>query len=134
LLLRLHRWISLVFALPLLVVLGTGLILSFQPVVQMSSIAPGMVSADQLAGLVRKFDPEGRARSLSLDAFDKTLTLSGVGPDGSIDVDLATGEEADGDRGWLSDLFGQSRRLHERLILNMGWLVIASTYAMIALA
>jgi uncharacterized iron-regulated membrane protein len=29
--LKLHRWISLLFALPLVVVLGTGLILSFEP-------------------------------------------------------------------------------------------------------
>ncbi|MGE3918056.1 MAG: PepSY domain-containing protein, partial [Hyphomicrobiaceae bacterium] len=30
-LLKLHRWLALVFAAPLAVVVGTGLILSFEP-------------------------------------------------------------------------------------------------------
>ena len=34
----------------------------------------------------------------------------------------------------LSELFSQSRRLHQRLIYSMGWLVQASTWAMLALA
>ncbi|MDB5596956.1 MAG: PepSY protein [Hyphomicrobiales bacterium] len=134
LLLRLHRWISLVFALPLLVVIGTGLILSFQPIVQMSSIRPNMLTAEKLESYVKRFDPQGQARNLSVDAYENTLTLNGVGPDGSIDVDLATGEEATADDGWISDLFSNSRRLHEHFLFNLGWVVTASTYAMIALA
>jgi uncharacterized iron-regulated membrane protein len=134
LLLRLHRWISLVFALPLLVVIGTGLILSFQPVVQMSSIRPSMLTAEKIESYVKRFDPEGKARNLSVDAYENTLTLNGVGPDGSIDVDLATGEEATADDSWISELFSSSRRLHEHFLFNLGWVVTASTYAMIALA
>jgi uncharacterized iron-regulated membrane protein len=40
LLLRLHRWTALVFALPLLTLIVSGLILSFEPVVQFSGIKP----------------------------------------------------------------------------------------------
>lgn len=134
LLLRLHRWISLAFALPLLVVVGTGLILSFQPVVQMSSIRDGMLTPQALDGAFQRFDPDGRARSLSVDGFENKLTLNGVGPDGYIDVDLATGQEAVTDDGWLSELFQSSRRLHEHFLFDLRWVVTASTYAMIVLA
>ncbi|MBX9739682.1 MAG: PepSY domain-containing protein [Beijerinckiaceae bacterium] len=134
LLLRLHRWISLVFALPLLVVIGTGLILSFQPVVQMSSIRPNMLTAEKIEAYVKRFDPDGKARNLSVDGYENRLTLNGVGPDGAIDVDLTTGEEATTDDGWLSELFGDSRRLHEHFLFDLRWVVTASTYAMIALA
>ena len=34
LLIRFHRWITLVFALPLLAIIVTGLILSVEPIVQ----------------------------------------------------------------------------------------------------
>lgn len=130
--LRLHRWLTLVFALPLAVVVVTGLILSAQPIVQTASVRPGSLTAEKLESLVARHDPEGKARGLSINAYDNILTLAGVGPDGEIDVDLSTGAEAEQDTP-LSDWFSWSRRVHQRLIGGMGWLVIASTFAMLAL-
>jgi uncharacterized iron-regulated membrane protein len=129
-LLRLHRWLTLFFALPLAVVIATGLLLSFQPILQTASIAPGSLTLAKAEALLERYDPEGKARSLRLDSFQNALTIGGVGPDGSIDVDLATGEETDADH-WLSELIGGSRGVHERLVFDLGWLVIASTAAML---
>ena len=43
-LLRLHRWVALIFALPLVFVLGTGLILSFEPWLVVRAIEPGSLT------------------------------------------------------------------------------------------
>ena len=90
-LLRLHRWLTLIFALPLMVVVVTGLILSFQPIVQTASIRPGSLTQERLEALVRQYDPDSKARGLSINPYDRVLSLDGVGPDGEIDVDLRTG-------------------------------------------
>ena len=43
-LLKLHRWVALVFALPLVFVLGTGLILAFEPWLVVRAIENGACS------------------------------------------------------------------------------------------
>ncbi|NVO12898.1 MAG: PepSY domain-containing protein [Rhodoplanes sp.] len=129
-LLRLHRWITLVFAVPLAVLLITGLILSFEPMVAGS--APGTVTAQKLDELLVRHDPAGKARGVALRPYDGSLMLSGV-RDQPIVIDFSTGAER-ADIGPLASLFGASRRLHEHLIFDLGWLVTASTIAMLALA
>lgn len=127
LLLRLHRWITLVFALPLAVLLVTGLILSFEPMIAGSS--PGAVTAAQLDGLLARHDPDGKARGVALRPYDGSLMISGVRAQ-PIVVDLATGAER-ADIGPLARTLLTSRQVHEHLILDLGWLVTASTIAML---
>ena len=43
-LLKLHRWVAVVFALPLVVVIGTGLVLSFEPWLVVRSIEPNTLT------------------------------------------------------------------------------------------
>ena len=131
-LLRFHRWLSLAFALPLAVVIVTGLLLSLQPVMQTASIAPGSLTLEKAEALLARYDPQGEARSLRLDSFQNQLSIGGVGPEGSIAVDLANGEVA-GANHWLSELVRASRGVHEHLIFDLEWLVSASTVAMLAL-
>ncbi len=131
-LLRFHRWLSLAFALPLAVVIVTGLLLSLQPVMQTGSIAPGSLTLEKAEALLARYDPQGEARSLRLDSFQNQLSIGGVGPEGSIAVDLANGEVA-GANHWLSELVRASRGVHEHLIFDLEWLVSASTVAMLAL-
>src|SRR5262245_36030337 len=91
--LLLHRWLALAFALPLLVVIATGLVLSFEPIAQQVRTERPITAADVVGSLLR-FDPQGRARSLTIRAYDHTMSIGGVGPTGSIVVDLGTAEEA----------------------------------------
>ena len=133
LLLKLHRWITLVFALPLLIIIGTGLLLSFQPIVQTAAITPGAVTLPQLESLFAKYDPKSEARGLSIDPYENTLSLDGVGADGSTDVSLATGEEAEDDSR-LTEYFSAARRIHRQILNRMNWLVNLSTGAMLVLA
>lgn len=124
-LLKLHRWISLVFALPLLIIIFTGLILAVEPMVQAESIRPGSLDAARVAALAQRFDPDGKARSIFIDSASGRLRLQGAE---ARDIDLATGEIAT-TPSRLTDVFAWARQTHHRL-LDMGWLITASTIAM----
>ncbi|MCZ8315019.1 PepSY-associated TM helix domain-containing protein [Phreatobacter sp.] len=131
-LLRLHRWLTLAFALPLAVIILSGLILSVEPAAQVVAAKPGSVTAEKLVALLAQHDPEGKARSLSFRAYENRLSIGGVRPDDTIDVDVVTGRELTED-GTVSNLFYYSRVLHETLMLDLGWLVHLSTMAMVLL-
>lgn len=125
-LLRFHRWLTLAFAAPLAVVIVTGLLLSLPPILQTISIKPQSLTLEKVEALLAQYDPQGQASSLRLDTYQNLLTI------GSTDVDLATGMEAN-EEDWLSDILGPSRGIHQRLVFELGWLVIASTGAMLVI-
>ena len=127
-LLRFHRWIALTLSIPLAVILVTGLILSFEPMV-MGTGNPAVTPASIGAALA-KYDAEGKARSISVRAYDGTLSIGSR--DQATIVDLATNERAAAP-GALATLFGSSRRLHENFIYDLRWVVTASTIGMLAM-
>jgi len=133
LLLRLHRWVALAFALPLLAVILTGVILSFEPIAVQQAIRPGSVTVQTVEGLLQRYDPQAAARTLSLRPSENTLAIGRGQGGGAVTVDLATGEPATRDATTVSDIFGTARQIHERLLLRAGWLVTASTIAMLSL-
>src|SRR5262249_43424829 len=92
LLLRVHVWIFIAFAIPLAIIIFTGLILSFQPVLQTAGIKPNSITLTQVESYLSKHDPQSKARQLRLDHFEKTLSIRGAG--GAVDIDLNTGGEA----------------------------------------
>lgn len=129
LLFRLHRWVTLVFALPLLALTVTGLILSVEPVVTTSAIRPDGVDAARLTRILAEQDPEGRARGIAVKRYADEVTISGVGGGPRI-VTLSTGTPRTS-TGALPALFATSRSIHEHLILGLDWLVVPSTIAML---
>ncbi len=132
--LRFHRWITFVFALPLLVVIGTGLVLSVEPLAQRSGLDQPLTKGQAL-DLLRTHDPDGKATGLTLRAYENALTIAGIGPEGELEIDLATGQAMVDDGGFAwSEVFRTARRMHETLLLDLGWVVTASTWAMLALA
>jgi uncharacterized iron-regulated membrane protein len=130
--LKLHRWVALVFALPLVFVIGTGLLLSFEPWLVVRAIEPGSLTNARVQELLARHDPQGQARSLVFRSYDKTLTISGGRRGGTV-VDTGTGQALAGPSG-LANALVSMRRMHESLIFDLGWLVIASSYAMLVLA
>lgn len=124
-LLQWHRWLALAFALPLAIVIVTGLILSFEPLAQQASL-PQPLSGERLLALLERHDPAGRATSLSLRPYENRMAI------GPLAIDLATGEVARDGWSW-SALLRTSRGLHEHLLLGQSWIVIASTIAMLGL-
>jgi uncharacterized iron-regulated membrane protein len=130
-LLKLHRWLALVFAVPLAVVIVTGVILSFEPWLVTGAIEPDSLSALQVQALLSRHDPDGRVRAMAHRTYDHTLTLGSV-RDGLV-VDTITGKALPGPS-TLASIMVTARRLHEKLMVDAGWLVIASAGAMLALA
>ena len=128
---RFHRWLALLFALPLLVVIGTGLFLSFEPWLVTRAIVPGSLTAEKVQSLLAAHDPAGRARALAFRSYDGTLTIGGRG--GGVAVNVATGEPVAG-RGALAEFLQSSRRIHEHFLFDASWLVIGSSIVMLALA
>jgi hypothetical protein len=133
-LLRFHRWLTFIFALPLIAIMITGFFLSFEPLASSGAVRPGLVSAARISEWLIKYDPAQAARGLTIRHYENSLVIAGIGADGETEIDIRTGNEIDDDGGWLSDLFSQSRGLHERLIYDSGWLVTASSFAMLGLA
>ena len=130
-LLKLHRWVALVFALPLVFVLGTGLILAFEPWLVVRAIEPNTLTPAVVEKLLNQHDPGVQARAISFRSYDRTLTIGG-GRGGKI-VDAATGD-ARTEPSTLANLLTTMRRTHETLIYDLRWLVAASSWAMLALA
>ena len=133
LLLKLHRWTTLTFAAPLLVIIVTGFILSFQPVLQQASITKGALSEERLTALLAQHDPARVARGLTIDPIEQRLTLSFPNSKPAA-IDLKTGEASQTGPGLLAQVFGQSRRIHEHLMFGLDPLVPVSTGAMLVLA
>jgi uncharacterized iron-regulated membrane protein len=132
--LRFHRWITLLFAIPLIVVIVTGLILSFEPLAQQARLDRPLTKLDVL-GYLAEHDPEGKATGLSIRAYEQTLTIAGVGEDGETEIDLTSGEVLEDDNRWsMSEVFRTSRRLHDSLLIDMPIVVTVSTFAMLGIA
>lgn len=127
-LLRFHRWIALTLSIPLAVVIVTGLILSFEPMV-IGASSPAVTPAS-IGTALAAYDPESKARSISIRGYDGTLSIGSR--DQAIVVDLATNARAT-TPGALATLFGTSRRLHENFIYDLRWVVTVSTIGMLAM-
>jgi hypothetical protein len=97
LLLRLHRRITLVFAIPLLAIILTGMILSFEPIVQVNAIGSQSLDPARVIDLVKRYDPEGKARGLVINTASRRLTLQGLAAPA---LDLVTGQPATRSRTW----------------------------------
>lgn len=88
-LLRIHRWTTIVFSIPLGILIVTGLILSFEPMVV--GTASTTLSLDKLESILQKHDPDAKARSLVLRSYAGTLSLAGGE---NVTVDVASGEKS----------------------------------------
>lgn len=125
---KVHRWLALVLSPVLLVVILSGMVLAFKPIVAGNGAAS--VNVPTLIASLNKVDPQGKAGMLSISGDAKSFELSsrGVGPRGTFD--MATGAALQ-ERHF--DVFGVALRLHKNLMLGAGWLVELATYAMLVL-
>lgn len=130
-LLFLHRWLAVIFSIPLALVIVTGLILSLEPWLVVRAIQHQSLTAGKVTALLDRYDPSGEARAVSYRSYDNTVTI-GSGRGGTV-VDVASGERLEQPSA-LARLLVTARRLHETLLVDAEWLVIASTVTMLLLA
>jgi uncharacterized iron-regulated membrane protein len=129
-LLRLHRWITLAFAIPLAIVIVTGLILSFEPITADRLLTGRSISLASVEAAIAKHDPERKATSLNVRAFENMVVLQAGRGSAPVRIELASGEKVDPARSTWSDTLTTARRLHESLLINASWLVSTATIAM----
>ena len=130
-LLKIHRWTTLVFAVPLAILIVTGLILSFEPAM-IGSAGNSAVSLEAVERALARHDPNGSAGSIIVRGYAGTLSIGGVRPGQFLHIDLATNQPV-ASPGALAQFFTTSRRLHEAFLSDLGWLVTASTFALLVL-
>lgn len=131
--LRLHRWVALFFALPLIVIIATGLLLSIEPILNDRGITGRSIALDQFERALAKFDPDKKATTLNVRAYENTISLSEGRGRPQQRIDLSSQSLVPADKTLWSDTLTSARRLHETFLLDLGWLVIASTYAMLVM-
>ena len=132
--LKIHGWVALIFAIPLAILTFTGLVLSFEPIAQYSSIEPNTLTVEEIGKYLAKHDPEGKARALSYRSYENTLTIDGAGPEGEVEIDLLTREPSVEDGSWSwSEFFRSNRRLHEHVSIANIELTVVSTYVMLGI-
>ena len=129
-LLRMHRWITLVLAIPLAVLILTGLVLSFNPIQQAVAVKPGSLTLAQLQAHLAKHDPKGEARGMILDHRMGTLSIQGKSRRDSVTVDLKSSEKTS-HRHWYSSWVRFARPIHEHFVYDLDWVVPLSTAAML---
>jgi uncharacterized iron-regulated membrane protein len=129
-LLRLHRWITLLTALPLTVIIVSGLMLSFEPMLNDRAFTGRSIETAKVEQALAKFDPDRKASTLNVRAYENTIVLSAGRGTKPTRIDLTTLTEVPAGKTLWSDVLTTTRRLHENLLLDMRWLVDACTIAM----
>ena len=89
--LRVHRWLTLTLAIPLAVLILTGLVLSFEPMVQGAG-GPARVTPEAIDAALTKHDSSGAARSLIIRSYAGIASIGGARRGEAIHVDLARNE------------------------------------------
>jgi sulfite reductase (NADPH) flavoprotein alpha-component len=117
-----HRWLALAVSPFLLLIILSGMILAFRPI--LSAAPAGGVNVSTLVAAMDQADPHGHAASLEFSADGRSLQLRSrrSGPDGLFDA--ASGVQT-GELGF--DLFAFARSLHEGLLIHANWLITLVT-------
>jgi len=126
-----HRWVALTLAPVFLLILLSGAILAFKPILGTAAVAPSeRVSAVAVAAALDTIDPAGRATAVSVSSDGRSLNLKSTDPAVAGTFDVAT-RTAAVNQGF--DLFAVALNLHKNLLIGVGVLVEIATYAMVAL-
>lgn len=128
---RLHRWITLVFAIPLAIVILTGLVLSVEPILNDRAFTGRSISLDQVEMALDRFDTDKKASVLNVRAYENVVIIAEGRGGPQKRVDLSSKSLVPETKRLWSDTLLTARRLHESLQLDMKWLVDWSSIAML---
>jgi PepSY-associated TM region len=148
-LLKFHRWMAILFAIPLAVLIVTGLILSLNPILFDRGVTGRSLALSDVEAALAKFDPDKRATTLNIRAYEGVVLLSAGRGSAPQRIDLASKTEIPATKSLWSETLTAAQRLHETfqdlgykgdagsspwmqaLIAPIKYPVAASTYAML---
>lgn len=119
---QIHRWLALAVSPFLLLIIVSGMVLAFKPI--LATAPAGGVDVPALIATLDRIDPHGRAGSLefSVDGHSLEVRSRRSGPNGRFDA--ISGVQT-GDAGF--DIYAFARGLHEGLLIHAKWLVTLVT-------
>ncbi|MFS8036640.1 PepSY domain-containing protein [Xanthobacter sp. AM11] len=131
----LHRWIALILAPIFLVIILTGAVLSFRPIVNSGPTAPRAgagIDVAAVAALLGKVEAEGQIGAVSLVAGGTSLDVMSRDPKVAGRWDVATGRHTPAPAGGL-DIFRTAEGLHKSLLLGLGLVVEVASFLMLGI-
>lgn len=134
LLITLHRWIGLILAPVFLVVILSGAVLSFRPILAEDPSAPVAARVDgaALAALVGKLEAGGRVNAVAVADGGRALDVTSQSPDLAGRWDIASGARTAAPSGG-PDVFRTAEQLHKSLLLGLNIVVEVATFAMLGI-
>jgi len=134
-LISLHRWIGLILTPVFLVIIVTGAVLSFRPILSAASGPPAetRVDATALAALATKLEAGGgQVMSLTITDGGRTASVASNAPDLAGQWDIATATRTGPPESGF-DLFRTAQQLHKSLLLGLSLVVEVASFAMLAI-
>ena len=122
---HLHRWLSLLFALPLVLIILSGLVLSVEPLLK-ASTPEGLVTEARLRAAIERVGPLVAPWDMIIRGYDGTVSFGD-----RVFIDLASGEPVPKSR--MAHILDGARALHTTLLLDLGWLVGLTSTALVAI-
>ncbi|MBP6117617.1 MAG: PepSY domain-containing protein [Neisseriaceae bacterium] len=130
-----HRYLGLILAPLLLVILLSGAVLALKPIMAPEAGVgiQASISANQVMATLSQIDPAGEMSSLTVLQGGDTILLQGgkQGPEGGV-YDLRSAEKV-GDAGMGMQTFNWFKSLHKNLLIGAGWVVEWVSYLLAAI-
>lgn len=125
---RIHRWIGVALAPVFLLVILSGAVLAFRPNVGDLAAQAGGANPPALTSLVSRLEASGPVRAIVVGDGGKSVQVTSGASVGTWDI-------ASGDRTASAgrvDIFSIAQKLHKSLLLGLGFVVEAASFAMLA--
>ncbi len=125
-----HRWAALILAPLFIVILLSGIVLAFKPIVEDVPFGKQRFSSPEtIVATLQSADPQQKATGFSLGQEGSTLTLSLPGNKQQT-ADIASGTLT----GTVTtDIFSLAKQIHEKLLLNAGAVVEFVCFVMLGI-
>ncbi|MFG1237237.1 PepSY domain-containing protein [Xanthobacter autotrophicus DSM 597] len=130
----LHRWIALILTPVFLVIILTGAVLSFRPILNdAQGPRPGAsVDVAALGRLVGAVEKAGQPGAISVVEGGRALRVMGQDPAVAGRWDMATGDHTPAPAGGI-DIFRTAEGLHKTLLLGLGLVVEVASFLMLGI-
>lgn len=133
-LIGLHRWIGLVLAPLFLLILLSGAVLSFRPILAAAppSAVSAAIDAPALTALIGRLEAGGQITSITLSADGRTVDVASPAAPIAGRWAIASATRIAPASGGI-DVFRTAESLHKSLLLGLGLVVEVASFAMLAI-
>lgn len=131
----LHRWVGLILAPLFLIIVVSGAVLAFKPIVGSFAEVSTAASVDPKALVALVDRLAGRATVSTVEVVDagRAIDVTATDPVVSGRWSIATGERLGAAPGGGVDVFGIAEKIHKQLLVGLGLVVEVAAWLMVGL-